>query len=119
MTTGRYPIHPVRPYVVTGGRSEPSRNTVRPETIVAASRTRRGDSLPATAGTAERTLLMLCRQPLSLAESAAHLNLPISAVLIVASDLLDWGHLSVRTPPTQRADNNVLQELLNGLRKLA
>lgn len=117
MTTGRYPVHPVRPYVVTGGRSAPSRNTVRPETIVAASRSR--EPLPVTASGAERTLLLLCRQPLSLAETAAHLELSVSAILVIASDLVDSGHLSIRTPPSSRVGNNVLQELLNGLRKLA
>lgn len=118
MTTGgRYPIQPVRPYVVTGGRSAPSRNTIRPETIVAGAR--RSEPLPPASGRAERMLLSLCRQPLSLAETAAHLALPVSAVLVVASDLVDSGHLSVRTPAIPRADNNLLQDLLNGLRKLA
>lgn len=114
---GRYPLHPVRPYVVTGGRSAPSRNTIRPETIVAESRRR--EPLPPTASGAARTLLSLCRQPLSLAETAAHLELSVSAILVIASDLVDSGHLAIRTPPSSRPDNNVLQELLNGLRKLA
>lgn len=120
MTTGgRYPIQPVRPYVVTGGRSAPSRNTIRPETIVTGARRSEPLPLPPASGRAERMLLSLCRQPLSLAETAAHLELPVSAVLVVASDLVDSGHLSVRTPAVPRADNSLLQELLNGLRKLA
>ena len=117
VTTGRYPIQPVRPYVVTRGRSTPSRNTIRPETIVAT--TRRGEPLPLSAGRAERTLLDLCQGPLSLAETAAHLQLSVSAILVLASDLVDSGHLSVRTQATSRAGNDLLQELLNGLRKLA
>jgi hypothetical protein len=61
----------------------------------------------------------MCRQLLSLAEAAVHLQLPASAVMVVASDLIDSGHLFVRTPADEPVDADVLKELLNGLRKLA
>lgn len=109
-------MQPVRSYVVTRGRSAPSRNTIRPETIVAV--TQRGAPLPHTTGRAERTLLSLCGRPLSLAEAAAHLDLSVSAVLVLASDLVDSGHLAIRTQ-APNVDNSLLEELLNGLRKLA
>ena len=111
-----YRDRPVRPYVVTGGRAAPSRNTVRPETLVSA--TSPEASLPMSASRTERALLGMCERPLSLAEAAAHLELPVSVVLVVASDLIDSGHLTVRTPASEPANLDILEELLNGLRKL-
>jgi hypothetical protein len=114
---GDYRDQPVRRYVLTGGRSAPTRNTVRPETLVTTVRAP-GRPLPVTAAPAERDLLGMCRGTLSLAEAAAYLDLPASVVMIVASDLIDSGHLSVRTPPRPVVSTDILQELLDGLNKL-
>ena len=116
-STGEYRDRPVRPYVLTGGRAVPTRNTIRPETLVIAASP--GQPLPVSAGRMERALLGMCRSLLSLAEAAAHLELPVNVVLVVASDLVDSGHLVVRTPAGSRVSREVLEELLNGLRKLA
>lgn len=115
--TGEYRDRPVRPYVLTGGRAVPSRNTIRPETLVTAASP--GKPLPVSAGRTERALLGMCRRLLSLAEAAAYLELPVSVVVVVASDLVDSGHLSVRTPAGAPVSREVLEELLHGLRKLA
>jgi hypothetical protein len=116
-STGEYRDRPVRPYVLTGGRAVPTRNTIRPETLVVAASP--GKPLPLSAGRTERALLAMCRQLLSLAEAAAYLELPVSVVVVVASDLVDSGHLSVRTPAGAPVSREVLEELLHGLRKLA
>jgi Protein of unknown function (DUF742) len=115
--TGDYRDRPVRSYVLTGGRTVPTRNTIRPETLVVAAVP--GNPLPVSAGRTERALLAMCRSLLSLAEAAAHLELPVSVVLVVASDLVDSGHLVVRTPAAAPVSHEVLKELLHGLRKLA
>jgi hypothetical protein len=47
-----------------------------------------------------------------------YLELPVSVVVVVASDLVDSGHLSVRTPAGAPVSREVLEELLHGLRKL-
>jgi hypothetical protein len=114
---GHYRDQPVRPYVLTGGRAAPSRATIRPETLVVAAG--QSQPLPVSAGRTERALLGICRRLLSLAEAAAYLGLPVSVVVIVASDLVDSGHLAVRARAAAPVDIDVLQELLNGLRKLA
>jgi hypothetical protein len=113
---GGYRDRPVRRYVLTGGRAAPSRNAIRPETLVVANGT--AHPLPVSASREERALLGVCRRLLSLAEVAAYLELPVSVVVVVASDLVDSGYLSVRTPATSPANREVLEELLNGLRKL-
>lgn len=126
-----YHDRPVRPYVVTGGRVRPSRNSIRPETLLIA--TDAGKSLPVSASTEERALLRMCRRLLSLVEAAVHLQLPVSVVSVVASDLVDAGFLAMRAstedfpdgvlqargggPASGRPDRQVLQEVLDGLRK--
>jgi Protein of unknown function (DUF742) len=132
--SGRDEYHdrPVRLYVVTGGRARPSRNTIRPETLLIAADADR--QLPVSASTEERELLRMCRRLLSLVEAAVHLDLPVSVVSVVASDLIDGGFLTVRgsseEPPSggaqadrdefasARPDRELLKEVLDGLRKL-
>ena len=92
---GEYHDRPVRPYVITGGRTRPSRNTIRPETLLVAAGA--GQHLPVSASTEERALLRMCRRLLSLVEAAAHLELPVSVVSVVASDLVDAGYLAMRS----------------------
>jgi hypothetical protein len=113
---GEYRDSPVRSYVVTGGRAAPTRNTIRPETLVIAASP--GKPLPLSASRTERALVGMCRQLLSLAEAAVHLELPASVIMVVASDLIDSGHLLVRTTTDEPVNTDILRELLNGLRKL-
>jgi hypothetical protein len=124
-------VRPVRPYVVTGGRARPTRNTIRPETLLIAVPS--GKELPVTASSEERVLLRMCHQLLSLVEAAAHIRLPVSVTGVVASDLVDAGFLAMRLSDElpsgadrPRADGShparpsreLLQEVLNGLGKL-
>jgi hypothetical protein len=123
---GSYHDRPVRPYVVTRGRVRPTRNTIRPETLLIATDADR--PLPASASSEERALLRMCRRLLSLVEAAVHLELPVSVVSIVASDLVDAGLLAMRVSAVGprggpgdsapgRPDRQLLQEVLNGLRR--
>ena len=123
---GHYRDRPVRPYVVTGGRARPSRNTIRPETLLIA--TDAGKPLPVSASSEERALLRMCRRLLSLVEAAVHLQLPVSVVSVVACDLIDAGFLAMRasideslagrTRGSSRPDLQLLQEVLIGLQNL-
>ncbi|WP_024875185.1 DUF742 domain-containing protein [Saccharomonospora piscinae] len=112
-----YRDRPVRPYVITGGRAHPTRNTLRPETLLVANPEA---ALPVSAGREKRSLVDLCRGLLSVAEAAAHLGLPVSVVVVLASDLIDTGHLVVRSAPQRLVmpDLDLLEKVLNGLRKL-
>ncbi len=128
---GEYRDRPVRPYVVTGGRVRPSRNTIRPETLLIA--TGSGKPLPVSASSEERALLRMCRRLLSLVEAAVYLQLPVSVVGVVACDLVDAGFLAMRASGDEafagargrpggarstRPDLQRLQEVLIGLQKL-
>lgn len=111
-----YRDSPVRSYVLTSGRAHPSRNTIRPETLLVVE----PDMPPLmSASRPQRALLDLCQGVLSLAEAAAHLRLPASLVVVIASDLVDTGHLSIRSAaPHALPDQDVLEKVLNGLRNL-
>ncbi|MGB3438042.1 MAG: DUF742 domain-containing protein [Actinophytocola sp.] len=111
-----YRDSPVRPYILTSGRAHPSRNTIRPETLLVVD----ADAPPPMSVSREhRALLDMCGGVLSLAEAAVYLRLPVSLVVVIASDLVDSGHLSIRsalrhTPPSAE----LLEKVLDGLRKL-
>jgi Protein of unknown function (DUF742) len=109
--------HPVRAYVWTSGRAHPSRNTIRPETLLVVDPEL---PFPVNSTPQQRALLDMCRGVLSLAEAAAHLTLPVSLVLVLASDLVDSGHLAIRSalPRFEMPDRDLLEKVLNGLRKL-
>lgn len=108
---------PVRAYVITRGRSQPTRNTFRPETLLIATDPDR--RLPPSATVEQRRFLEVCRGLLSLSEAAEALRLPISVAAVVASDLVDAGHLTIRSnPPSAASDPTLLRALLDGLRRL-
>jgi hypothetical protein len=105
----------VRPYVVTNGRSEPTRNTFDLVTLVSAVPDRPARGLSPE----QRRMVELCaRGSLSLAEVAAHLRLPVSVAKVLLGDLVDSGHLLTRAavPRAQLPASQLLQEVLDGLR---
>lgn len=110
-------LGPVRPYVLTGGRTEPTRRLER-HSLVAAS------SLPPKAplGPNQAKIVDLCRgQFLSVHEVAARLYLPIQVAKIWVSDLLDQRYLVVPPPTgftTDPTDPDLLRSLLAALKRL-
>jgi hypothetical protein len=108
----------LRPYVITRGRSRPTRNTIGMETLLVAAES--GRPLPVSATREEIALVRMCERLLSLVEAAAYLQLPVSLVRVLASDLVDSGHLSARSgiPKAAQHDSQLLQEVLDGLRRL-
>ncbi|WP_354641771.1 DUF742 domain-containing protein [Kitasatospora camelliae] len=109
---------PVRPYVITGGRSRSSREVLAVESLVAA--------VPGAAPTGDAVnrehlaITALCGRLLSVAEIAAHLRLPISVVKVLVGDLWGLGAVQVLPPAprTDRLPTALLEEVLVGLRQL-
>ncbi|GLW07465.1 hypothetical protein Misp01_25950 [Microtetraspora sp. NBRC 13810] len=113
-----YRDSPVRAYVITDGRARPSRNTIGIDTLLLA--VDPDKPLPITTSRQHHELLRMCRRLLSLVEAAAYLELPVSVVGVLASDLVDAGRLVARPsiPEATGLDLNTLQEVLDGLRRL-
>jgi hypothetical protein len=66
-----------------------------------------------------RAIVELCTRPMSLAELAAHLRLPVGVVRVLVSDLASAGYLAVHMPhhgAQGRPDAAILERLLAGLR---
>jgi Protein of unknown function (DUF742) len=108
----------VRPFAVTRGRAGKELHGLDILTLVMAARSE-ADS---TGLDREyREILRLCRhRALSIAEIAAHLDLLLAAVKVLVNDLIDTGYLIHRAPSavTARPDINLLQAVLDGVRRL-
>lgn len=109
----------VRPYVVTGGRSAPSRNTFDQITLVMLL----GTGLSRVELTPEqRAVLDLCLPgALSVAEIGSHLGLPLGVLRIVLADLMESGHITTRNTTiltAQLPDEALLEAVLVGLHNL-
>nr|WTB34227.1 DUF742 domain-containing protein [Streptomyces sp. NBC_00830] len=78
-------------------------------------------ALPDDTGSEQRRLCELLEPgALSVVECAAHLDLPVSATVFLATDLAAAGHLHTR-PPIPSAgemDRSLVERLLVGLRSL-
>jgi hypothetical protein len=110
----------VRPYAVTGGRTEPADGEVLDLlTVVVAGQSAAAHD-PARLTPEHRRLLSLCGQQVTVVDLAADIALPIGVVRVLLADLTQLGVITVvrQRPADQRTGNDVLQEILNGLRAL-
>lgn len=117
----------VRPYAMTGGRTRPSSEAFDLIAIVSVSDILEDIEEPAmvlleaaSLAPEHATILDLCRLPLSVAEIASALDLPVAVVRILLSDLLERGLIEVRRPApiTQLPHEGILKEVIDGLRAL-
>jgi uncharacterized protein DUF742 len=110
----------VRPYALTGGRTEPAGGDVLD--LVALVVAVAGDRAVAAAGQSpeHRKILDLCRSPATLADLASATTLPVGVVRVLLADLIGQGLVTV--PPNQAASEQhsteLLKEVLHGLRAL-
>ncbi|MEK2491230.1 DUF742 domain-containing protein [Kitasatospora purpeofusca] len=111
---------PVRPYVITGGRSRPTRAELAFESLVVALPDRPELPEHALLNREHRRILDLCHSLLSIAEVSAHLGLPLGVVKVLVGDLWDLGTVQVLPPVPQaeRLPTTLLEEVLVGLRQL-
>ncbi|MET9504814.1 DUF742 domain-containing protein [Streptomyces sp. NPDC006259] len=104
----------VRPFTVSNGRTRP---TVALDLM---SQVRATGATPlGYLGPEHAQALRLCRDPVPVAEVAAHLRLPAAVTKVLLADLVDCGALTTKPPefhhsPTDRA---LLEAVLDGLRR--
>src|SRR4051794_5268132 len=108
----------VRPYAMTSGRTRPSTGTFDLITLVVAARA----VSPADVGLGPEHLAIvrLCQRPLSVAEVAAHLDLPLGIIRVLLGDLLDRELIFVRIPQPagEIPSEDVFEAVIDGLRAL-
>ncbi|WP_326769907.1 DUF742 domain-containing protein [Streptomyces sp. NBC_01591] len=113
----------VRPYAVTGGRTEPGHNGAQFDLIalVTFDGNAPDRSEESFLGPEHRALLRLCRSETpSVAELSADADLAVGVVRVLLGDLLEAGYVRVSSPvpPAQLPDERILREVINGLRAL-
>jgi hypothetical protein len=101
----------VRPYVISNGRTEPTRRLDLLSVVRAT-----GVAGPSALDVEHARALDLCHAPASVAEIAARLGLPLSVTKILICDLIDSG-AAATTRRDDLADHVLLQEVLDGLRR--
>ncbi|MER6826108.1 DUF742 domain-containing protein [Streptosporangium sp. NPDC000563] len=108
----------VRPYVLTRGRTEPSRGRFDLITLVVT--IRQVSSREPGLEPESQAIVRLCLQAQSVAEIAAHMNLPAGTVRVLLSDLLDQGFIAMQEPhsETDMHDERLYRAVLDGLRAL-
>jgi hypothetical protein len=108
----------VRPFAVTRGRARPVAGTFELITMV---RSAQGWSPRAEPGLGPEHLdiVRLCRPAyLSVAEIAAHLDLPLGTVRVLLGDLVVRELVQVHDAPTATLSDDVLEAIVDGLRAL-
>ncbi len=105
----------IRPFVITGGRTEAHRLDLRLDTLLSAVPAPRPQQL----GFEHRAVVSLCREPISIAEIATSLDLPVGVITVVVDDLLEAEQVVVHRKPTAGGVSvAVLERILDGVRAL-
>lgn len=107
----------VRPYAVTGGRTDTSYRFAL-EALV--STTTYGQDTPGGRLPEAEAICGLCRELRSVAEIAAHLRVPLGVARVLVGDMAQEGLVRVHQPGggDGRPDRALLERVLGGLRKL-
>jgi hypothetical protein len=108
----------VRPFAVAGGRTRPGRFDLNLITlVVAVGRPERHRNDPEYA-----EIMRCCAHPMSVAEVAATVDLPLGVVKVLLSDLIERGDLIFRMPVHnvhgRPDDPALLRAVLDGIRRL-
>ncbi|MCZ0984090.1 MULTISPECIES: DUF742 domain-containing protein [Streptomyces] len=110
-------------YLAPGGSSAPTRNSLQSLTaLIATSLPAKPHHTPAQ----QRLLDLTAKGPLTVAESAGYLRLPMGVCMMLASQLVDDGNLmaraplsgvpdGIRTPGAGRPDKSLLERVRDGL----
>jgi hypothetical protein len=107
----------VRPYALTGGLTRPSGQRFDLLDMVGAIRRAARDMPQLPPEQAE--VLQRCQFPAPLIDLASDLDLPVGVIRILVSDLRERGLVSIhRAQPAGVGDLKILQEVVNGLRRL-
>ncbi|GAA0385106.1 hypothetical protein Acor_48330 [Acrocarpospora corrugata] len=107
----------VRPYVMTRGRTEAR---AKLDLITLAVTVRPATGVEIGLDPEHLAIARLCRRPLSVAEIAAHLDLPAGTVRVLLGDLLHGGFIALQEPQPEVdvLDERMYRAVLDGLRAL-
>ena len=104
----------VPPYIVTGGRTRSSADDLALETLVTT--TSDGMARADRHVFEQRRILMTCRDPMSIAEVAAELEVPAGVARVLIGDLVSDGML--RITRSTETNEQLIRRLIDGVRSL-
>jgi hypothetical protein len=104
----------VRPFIMTGGRTRADRRDLRVETMLQS----KADAVPVDLPSEQEQLLRLCVEPLSVAEVAAHLQLVVGVVTVIASDLIAAELLDVHHTDPVEIELDMLTKMIERVRAI-
>ncbi|GAA4261715.1 DUF742 domain-containing protein [Dactylosporangium darangshiense] len=84
----------VRPFMVTGGRTRPLTDGLRPETVVSAIPA----ALHAPLRFESRRIVELCQSPQTVVDIAVRLGLPLGVARVLVADLVSDGYATSQGP---------------------
>jgi Protein of unknown function (DUF742) len=111
----------VRPYAVTGGRTEPADGAVLDLIAIVMDSGRPVEPADQLGlGPEHRRILALCQQPATVADVASDTGLPVGVIRVLLADLIQQGRIRVRParPAGEKPSAQLLREVLHGLRAL-
>jgi hypothetical protein len=111
----------VRPYALTGGRTEPAGGEMLDLIAVVVASPQPADAEPpADISPEHRKILSLCRQPITVADLASDTTLPLGVLRVLLADLTLDGRVTVlpQRPVDEQPSADLLKEVLHGLRAL-
>lgn len=104
-------------YALTRGRTQSVGRELPLETLVTA--TDFGRQWLGSLQMERRAIVERSTRPVSIAELAAYLRIPLGTARVLVGDLASGGHLTIHRPhrtPDSRPDRVILERLLDGLR---
>jgi uncharacterized protein DUF742 len=111
----------VRPYALTGGRTEPADGEVLDLIAIVVASAKAASTNDSVALSPEhRKILSLCRDPVTVADLASDTSLPLGVVRVLLADLIVVGQITVlpNQPIGELPRAELLREVLHGLRAL-
>jgi len=108
----------VRPYAMIRGRTRPRGDRLDLIALVVATGRAPADRLALSPE--HVSVLRMCRVPVTVADLASELGLPLGVVRILLDDLRESGLLRAarREPPAQLPDPAIMREVADALRRL-
>lgn len=108
----------VRPYALTRGRTQDDRYGLDLVTLVVSVQPEVHERVVEPE---HADVLWICEHPLSVAEVAAKIDLPLCVVKVMLADLIEGNYVIYRTgwqPVRNTPDMDTMQKVLDGIRKL-
>jgi predicted Rossmann fold nucleotide-binding protein DprA/Smf involved in DNA uptake len=110
----------VRPYALTGGRTEPAGEVLDLIAIIVDSGQPAGPVDQLALSPEHRRILKLCQQPATVADVASDTGLPVGVIRVLLADLIQQRRIRVMPgrEAGQQPSAQLLREVLHGLRAL-